>query len=83
MRPGTFEGQDGYRHVDDKRSRIRLLIYKIRLKLNPEELDNNNLLKKIDDLKNSKSDFYYIMEQAVLVSQNILKRERTWIKKES
>ncbi len=82
LRPGTFAGQDGYRHEDDKRSRIRLLIYKIRLKLNPEELDNKELLKTVEALKNNPDNFYNIIEKTVSISQDILKREWNRVKNE-
>ncbi|MGD0103900.1 MAG: hypothetical protein ABSC06_07660 [Rhodopila sp.] len=75
--PATFSAQD----EAGKKSRIRFLIYRIRLRLNPEELDNQDLLHKIDVMRGSGDEFYDVMEQTVLIAQSILKREWDRVKK--
>lgn len=75
LRPGTYNGQDGYKHVDDRRSRIRFLSHRIRLRLNPREADHIILLGNIARLAESEERFVDAMAECVTQSQAILKRE--------
>jgi hypothetical protein len=78
LRPGTYTGTEGYKFVDERRSRIRMLKYRIPLRLNPTEPDNMELLRKIDDLDNAQEHFEAKMVDTVKLSQSVLKRE--WIR---
>jgi hypothetical protein len=79
LRPGTYSGADGYRFVDERRSRIRLLNYRIRLRLNTAEQDNIALLHNIELLEGSSlDDFTAQMDATVKLSQSVLKRE--WVR---
>jgi len=76
LRPGTLNGEEGYRYWAEKRSRIRFLINKIKLRLNPKEPDRQILLEYLSKLQSAdESNFYELMESAVAKGQEILKAE--------
>jgi hypothetical protein len=82
LRPGTYSGEEGFRYEAEKRSRIRLLTNKVRLRLNPNESDAQVLLGHLATLQSSEeSDFNELMEKAVSKSQDILKAEWKRVKK--
>src|SRR5262245_43863017 len=82
LRPGTYSGDDGYRYEAEKRSRIRLLINRIRLRLNPNESDAQALLGLLEKLQSlDESSFDGSMEKAVSKGQDILKAEWKRVKK--
>jgi hypothetical protein len=89
QRPGTYSGEEGYRYEAEKRSRIRLLTNKIRLRLNPLEIDSQALLDLLNKLWDSAaqgsrgedSEFESLMEKAVAKRQSILKTEWSRVKK--
>jgi hypothetical protein len=82
LRPGTYGGEEGHRYEAEKRSRIRLLINKIRLRLNPNESDTQVLLGGLEALQSfDESNFDELMETAVSKSQDILKAEWKRVKK--
>jgi len=88
QRPGTLSGGEGYKYEAEKRSRIRLLINRIRLRLNPQEDDSRALLEHLQKLRdmapagaNGDSDFTGEMEAAVGKAQDILKAEWRRVKK--
>jgi hypothetical protein len=88
QRPGTLSGEEGYRYEAEKRSRIRLLINRIRLRLNPQEGDSRTLVKNLQALQrfaaagaSSSTDFDGEMEAAVGKAQDILKAEWRRVKK--
>jgi len=89
QRPGTYSGEEGHRYEAEKRSRIRLLRNKIRLRLNPNETDSQALLELLSKLENAalqgshadNSDFDDLMEKAVAKGQSILKTEWTRVKR--
>jgi hypothetical protein len=82
QRPGTFSGEEGLKYESEKRSRIRLLKNKVRLRLNPLEPDSQALLKSLDDLQAADdANFDRLMEKAVANSQSILKTEWKRVKK--
>ena len=82
LRPGTYSGADGYKFVDEKRSRIRELKVRIRLRLNPSEPDNIVLLQNIERVDGASPDeFNERMAVAVDLSQSILKREWDRVKR--
>lgn len=82
LRPGTYSGEEGYRYEAEKRSRIRLLTNKMRLRLNPNEPDAQELLKDLERLQSfDESTFEDLMEKAVSKSQDILKAEWKRVKK--
>jgi len=92
LRPGTHSGEEGYRYVAERRSRIRLLKNRVRLRLNPTEEANKELLSTIDALhgwahagSNATGDqeeqFTASMEAAVAGAQAILKSEWDRVKK--
>lgn len=88
QRPGTLSGEEGYRYEAEKRSRIRLFVNKVRLRLNPLESDSQKLLDLLMKLKEAaikgsqgqESDFDTLMQQAVATAQTILKTEWTRVK---
>ena len=81
-RPGTLDGDEGYKYGAEKRSRIRLLINKIRLRLNPQEPDSQAFLEYLSKLQTAdESTFYELMERAVTKGQQILKTEWGRVKK--
>src|SRR6202035_6015951 len=51
QRPGTLSGEEGYKYEAEKRSRIRLIINRIRLRLNPQEDDSRALLEHLNTLQ--------------------------------
>jgi len=73
QRPGTYSGEEGHRYEAEKRSRIRLLRNKIRLRLNPNEADSHALLDLLNKLEHAAlkgshaddPDFDNLMEKAV------------------
>jgi hypothetical protein len=89
QRLGTYSGEEGYRYEAEKRSRIRLLMNKVRLRLNPLETDSQalrELLNKLWDAavrgsRGEDSNFDDLMEKAVAKAQTILKKEWTRVKK--
>jgi hypothetical protein len=90
QRPGTLSGEEGYKYEAEKRSRIRLLKNKIRLRLNPLEADSQALLDLITRLEISASkgsqrdeipSFEQLMDDAVKAGQTILKAEWMRVKK--
>jgi hypothetical protein len=82
LRPGTYSGEEGFRYEAEKRSRIRLLTNKIRLRLNPNESDAQVLLGYLDKLQLfDESIFHELMEKAVAKGQDILKTEWKRVKK--
>jgi hypothetical protein len=82
LRPGTLSGEGGYRYGAEKRSRIRFLINKIKLRLNPQERDSQTLLEYLSKLQSAdESNFYELMERAVAKGQEILKAEWRRVKK--
>jgi hypothetical protein len=91
LRSGTFDGVDGLKYRLEKRSRIRLLINCIRLRLNPEEEPSQRLLEAINTLRpiadngalsdDAEPQFNRWMEAAVSLSQEILKTEWKRVKK--
>jgi hypothetical protein len=89
QRPGTLSGEEGHRYEAEKRSRIRLLMNKVKLRLNPLESDSQTLLDLLKGLNEAairgsgdeESDFDGIMEKAVATAQTILKKEWTRVKK--
>jgi hypothetical protein len=88
QRPGTLTGEEGYKYEAEKRSRIRLLINRIRLRLNPQEDDSRALLGHLQTLQrfatagaSNPFDFDGEMEAAVGKSQDILKAEWKRVKK--
>lgn len=78
LRPGTFSGSEGYKHVDSKRSRVRFLTNRIKLRLNPDEQDHQILLGKIEALAEEPADFDVQLSGAIRHAQTVLKRE--WIR---
>jgi hypothetical protein len=89
LRPGTHSGDEGFRYVAERRSRIRLLINRIRLRLNPSEGPSTillNLINNMHDLANGavaeeQEGFSDVMERAVAIAQDILKTEWNRVKK--
>jgi hypothetical protein len=82
QRPGTLSGEEGYKYEAEKRSRIRFLINKIRLRLNPLEPDSQALLEYLSKLCSAdESTFDELMERAVAKGQEILKTEWRRVKK--
>ncbi len=89
QRPGTYSGEEGHRYEAEKRSRIRLLRNKIRLRLNPLETDSQALLELLSELEDSaarggqarESKFDEVMENAVARGQAVLKAEWTRVKR--
>ncbi|WP_315734224.1 hypothetical protein [Bradyrhizobium sp. SZCCHNR1093] len=80
QRPGTSTGEEGARYEAEKRSRIRLLTNKVRLRLNPLESDSQSLVDLLTRLNQAASrgeeaDFDELMEKAVTTAQTILKTE--------
>ncbi len=83
LRPGTFNGEDGLKFIMEKRSKIRLLIIRIRLRLNPTEKLSKALLDAITQLQNvaqsmgsgSDAEFDKWMEATIANAQEILKSE--------
>jgi hypothetical protein len=85
QRPGTSSGQEGLRYEAEKRSRIRLLTNKVRLRLNPLESDSQSLVDLLTRLslaagRGEESDFDELLGKAVTTAQTILKREWTRVK---
>jgi hypothetical protein len=87
QRPGTFTGEEGYRYEAEKRGRIRQLIIKIRLRLNPRETDSQALLDQLGALQSAagrvqhgETDFDDMLEAAVAMAQRILKQEWNRVK---
>jgi hypothetical protein len=86
QRPGTYSGEESHKYEAEKRSRIRFLKHKIRLRLNPLETDSRSLLDLLTRLEESAargsggddSDFEELLEAAVIKSQTILKAE--WLR---
>ena len=78
LRPGTYSGADGYKFVDEKRSRIRFPTNRITLRLNPNEHDHQDLLKRMRDLENAGEQFFGKQHEMIALSQTILKRE--WVR---
>jgi hypothetical protein len=89
QRPGTLSGEEGYKYEAEKRSRIRLLMNKVRLRLNPLETDSQALLELLNNLRDAAargsrgedSKFDDLMEKAVAKAQTILKTEWKRVKK--
>lgn len=82
LRPGTYSGEEGYRYEAEKRSRIRLLTNKVRLRLNPNESDAQLLLEYLEKLQScDESIFEELMENTVSKGQEILKAEWKRVKK--
>jgi hypothetical protein len=81
LRPGTYSGEDGLRYEGEKRSRIRLLTNKIKLRLNPNESDTQVLLGQLNKLQSGGSNFPELMENAVSRGHDILKTEWKRVKK--
>jgi hypothetical protein len=91
LRAGTFGGDQGVRLMMDKRSKIRLLTNRIRLRLNPKEEPSKLLLEAIDSLARvphgtavsgeAEALFNQWMEAAVAAAQTILKSEWKRVKK--
>ncbi|HEY4940003.1 MAG TPA: hypothetical protein VII56_01140 [Rhizomicrobium sp.] len=85
LRPGTHSGEDGYRYVAERRSRIRLLKNRVRLRLNATEPASEALLSTIETLHSlahagdtsdeSEAQFGEGMQNAVNQAQAILKSE--------
>lgn len=85
QRPGTYSGEEGHKYEAEKRSRVRLLKNKIRLRLNPNESDNQILIELLGKLeisaRDKDSDFEELMENAVSKGQSILKAEWARVKR--
>jgi hypothetical protein len=82
QRPGTLSGEEGYKYEAEKRSRIRFLINKIRLRLNVQEPDSQALLKYLSKLQSADElEFDELMERAVVKGQEILKSEWRRVKR--
>ena len=89
LRPGTHSGEEGYKYVSERRARIRLLIYRIRLRLNAQEQESHallDLLGKLESLALTSNghggpEFEEKMEEAVATAQKILKLEWNRVKK--
>jgi hypothetical protein len=82
LRPGTYSGEEGYRYEAEKRSRIRLLTNKVRLRLNPNESDAQLLLEYLEKLQSCDEwIFEELMENTVSKGQEILKAEWKRVKK--
>lgn len=82
LRPGTFSGDEGFRYVAEKRSRIRMLTNKVRLRLNPSEPDAQLLLEYLEKLQVcDDAIFEELMESAVSKGQEILKTEWRRVKR--
>jgi hypothetical protein len=82
LRPGTYSGEEGYRYEAEKRSKIRLLTNKVRLRLNPNESDAQLLLEYLEKLQSCDEwIFEELMENTVSKGQEILKAEWKRVKK--
>jgi hypothetical protein len=91
LRPGTHSGEEGYKYVAERRSRIRLLKNRVRLRLNPTEDTSAALLSSIEKLHSlahggatgddREVEFNDQMETAVANAQEILKSEWKRVKK--
>jgi hypothetical protein len=91
LRPGTFSGEEGNRFRMEKRSKVRLLINRVRLRLNPEEEPSTRILQAINQLRvtadaganasEAEATFEQWMEAAIANAQEILKAEWKRVKK--
>ena len=91
QRPGTLSGEEGYKYEAEKRSRIRFIMNKVRLRLNPLEADSQAFVELLNQLwqaakagsRGEESNFEELMQKAVAQCQSILKTEWTRVKKAS
>jgi len=82
-RPGTLSGEEGNKYEAEKHGRIRQLTNQIRLRLNPQEQDSQELLNLLTDLQTANDDgqFARATEDVVRKTQRILKAEWKRVKK--
>lgn len=91
LRPGTHSGEEGYKYVAERRSRIRLLKNRVRLRLNPNEATSTALLASIEKLHTlahggattdeRENEFNDQMESSVASAQEIMRAEWKRVKK--
>jgi hypothetical protein len=83
LREGTLSGEEGFKYGYEQRTRIRRLENRIRLRLNPDEVQNQQLLSllrnvrrlSVDKNPNDGQDFEQAMELAIVKAQEILRSE--------
>jgi hypothetical protein len=83
LREGTLSGEEGLRYNYEQRTRLRLLENRIRLRLNPNETPNQELLSFLRQVRRlsvardpaAESDFEQAMERAIVKAQEILRAE--------
>ncbi len=86
LRGGTLSGEEEFKYRYELRTRLRRLENRIRLRLNPDELPNRELLlllKKVRSLSedlnsNGAQTFEQTMELAIVKAQEILRSE--WLR---
>jgi hypothetical protein len=89
LREGTLSGEEGFKYGYEQRTRLRRLENRIRLRLNPDEAPNQELLSLLGHVRNlsvvknrdAGQDFEQAMELAIVKAQGILRAE--WLRVKS
>jgi len=83
LREGTLSGEEGFKYGYEQRTRLRRLQHRIRLRLNANESDNQELLRLLEEMRalsvsknpDAADAFERTIDSVIVTAQRILKSE--------